>query len=102
MCSSPNLHAPAFLTSRSLKRHLAQTGSDRKGNYNGEFEMTKLSDLHDKWMRQPEYREAHAALAPEYEQARHAIESRLQANLAKIKAATKLRTNTRDRTTPTS
>ena len=32
--------------------------------------MTKVNDLHRKWLKEPAYRKAHKALAPEFELAR--------------------------------
>jgi hypothetical protein len=43
--------------------------------------MTKVRDLHKKWMKDPEYRKAHKALAPEFELAGALIQARVQASL---------------------
>lgn len=41
--------------------------------------MTVARNLHDRWMRKPAYRKAHAALAPEFELARAVIAARVLA-----------------------
>ena len=38
--------------------------------------MTKVKDLHQKWMKNEEYRKAHAELAPEFALARAVMEAR--------------------------
>ena len=38
--------------------------------------MTKVSDLHEKWMKQQDYRQTHEALAPEFALANAVIEAR--------------------------
>ena len=43
--------------------------------------MAKLNDLHKKWLKNPEYKKAHEALAPEFALARAAIEARVKAGL---------------------
>jgi hypothetical protein len=37
--------------------------------------MTKINDLHRKWMKTKDYRQAHEALAPEYVVARAVIQA---------------------------
>jgi hypothetical protein len=43
--------------------------------------MTKVKDLHQKWMKSGEYRKAYEALAPEFELARAVIDARVTAGL---------------------
>jgi len=43
--------------------------------------MTKVSDLHQKWMKNKEYRKAHEGLAPELALARAVIAARATAGL---------------------
>ena len=54
--------------------------------------MTTASTLHRKWMKDPEYRKAHAALAPEFELARAVIEARVQAGLTQQQLASRMDT----------
>ena len=54
--------------------------------------MTKVRDLHRTWMKSPEYRRAHAALAPEFELARALIQARVQAGLTQEQLAKRMRT----------
>jgi hypothetical protein len=49
--------------------------------------MTKVRDLHKKWMKDPEYRKAHKPLAPEFELARALIPARVQASLTQKQLA---------------
>jgi hypothetical protein len=41
--------------------------------------MTKVDDLHRKWMKDPKYRKAHEDLAPEFELAHAVIDARVHA-----------------------
>jgi hypothetical protein len=43
--------------------------------------MTKVSDLHKKWMKDPESREAHDGLRTEFDLARAVIQARVSAGL---------------------
>ena len=43
--------------------------------------MRILQDLHEKWLKDPEYREAHLELTPEFELARVLINARERADL---------------------
>lgn len=54
--------------------------------------MTKVRDLHRKWMKDPEYRKAHAELAVEFALARAVIEARVHAGLTQEKLAQKMDT----------
>jgi ribosome-binding protein aMBF1 (putative translation factor) len=54
--------------------------------------MTKVSDLHRKWMKSKEYRHAYAELAPEYEIARSVIGARVAAGLTQEQLAQRMET----------
>ncbi len=49
--------------------------------------MTKVSDLHEKWSQEPDYREAYQDLRPEFELARSVIEARTNAGLTQAQLA---------------
>lgn len=55
--------------------------------------MTKAKDLHKKWMKDPAYRKAHEALAPEFELAHAVIEARTHAGLTQEELAEKMDTS---------
>lgn len=54
--------------------------------------MTKVNDLHRKWMKDPKYRKAHAELAAEFALARAVIEARVYAGLTQEQLARKMDT----------
>ena len=54
--------------------------------------MSKVKDLHQKWMKDREYRKAHGALAPEFEVARAVIDARAQAGLTQEQLAKRMAT----------
>lgn len=54
--------------------------------------MTKVSDLHQKWMKNKEYREAHEDLAPEFALARAVIAARVTAGLTQEQLAQRMNT----------
>lgn len=54
--------------------------------------MSKVDDLHRKWMKSPAYRKAHAELAPEFELARAVIEARATAGLTQLQLARRMAT----------
>ena len=54
--------------------------------------MTKVKDLHRKWMNDPKYRKAHEYLAPEFELARAVIEARVTAGLTQEQLAKRMQT----------
>ena len=54
--------------------------------------MSKVSDLHQKWMKSEEYRKAHAELAPEFELARTLIHARVTAGLTQEQLAQRMDT----------
>ena len=49
--------------------------------------MTKVKDLHQKWMKSAEYRKAYEALTPEFELARAVIDARVTAGLTQEQLA---------------
>lgn len=54
--------------------------------------MSKISDLHKKWSRDPEYRAAYDELGPEFDLARSLIEARTRAGLTQEQLARKMDT----------
>lgn len=54
--------------------------------------MTKVSDLHKKWMKDPEYREAHDGLRPEFDLAHAVIQARVSAGLTQQQLAERMST----------
>ena len=54
--------------------------------------MSKVNDLHRKWMKDPKYRKAHEALAPEFELAHAVIEARAHAGLTQEQLAARMDT----------
>lgn len=54
--------------------------------------MTKVRDLHEKWMQDPEYRDAYEQMKPEFDLARAMIEARTQAGLTQDQLAERMQT----------
>jgi len=54
--------------------------------------MTKVSALHQKWMKNNEYRQAHENLAPEFALARAVIDARVTAGLTQEQLAQRMDT----------
>ena len=54
--------------------------------------MTKVNDLHQKWMKSKEYRQAHEELAHEYALARAVIDARVTAGLTQEQLAKRMDT----------
>jgi ribosome-binding protein aMBF1 (putative translation factor) len=54
--------------------------------------MTKVKDLHSKWMQNEEYRQAREALAGEYALARAIIQARVNAGLTQEQLAVRMET----------
>ena len=54
--------------------------------------MSKVRDLHKKWMKDPDYRKAHEALEPEFGLARALIEARAKAGLTQDQLARRMKT----------
>lgn len=53
--------------------------------------MSKVAELHEKWSRDPKYRNAYARLGPEFELYRFLIEARTNARLTQATIADQLR-----------
>jgi ribosome-binding protein aMBF1 (putative translation factor) len=58
----------------------------------GGAEMSKLEDLHRKWMKDPRYKKAHEELATEFELARAVIQARASAGLTQEELAKRMKT----------
>ncbi len=54
--------------------------------------MSKVSDLHQKWMKDSEYRKSYQELATEFELARAVIQARTQAGLTQEQLAQRMET----------
>ena len=54
--------------------------------------MTKVNELHQKWMKNKDYQKAHAALAPEFALARAVINARVTAGLTQEQLAQRMDT----------
>ena len=54
--------------------------------------MTKVRDLHEKWMQDPEYREAYEELELEFELAQAMVEARAKAGLTQEQLAERMDT----------
>ena len=54
--------------------------------------MSNVDDLHRKWMKDPKYRKAHEALAPEFELAHAMIDARAHAGLSQEQLAVRMDT----------
>ena len=54
--------------------------------------MSKLDDLHRKWIKRPEYEAAFEELKPEFELARTRIQARTEAGLTQEKVAARMKT----------
>ena len=54
--------------------------------------MSKASDLHEKWSRDPDYRTTYDELGPEFELARSMIEARIGAGLTQAQLAERMET----------
>jgi ribosome-binding protein aMBF1 (putative translation factor) len=55
--------------------------------------MTKVRDLHRKWMKQPDYRAAYAGLAEEFDVAKAMIVARTSAGLSQSQLARRMKTS---------
>ena len=55
--------------------------------------MSKVRDLHRKWMRSRDYRRAYEALGPEFELARAVIQARVRAGLTQEQLAERMDTS---------
>ena len=54
--------------------------------------MSKASDLHEKWSRDPDYLAAYDRLGPEFEISRSLIEARTHAKLTQVELAERMNT----------
>ena len=54
--------------------------------------MSKLEDLHRKWMKDPRYKKAHEELATEFELARAVIQARASAGLTQEESTKRMKT----------
>jgi ribosome-binding protein aMBF1 (putative translation factor) len=54
--------------------------------------MTKVNTLHQKWMKDEDYRKAHEELAPEFDLARTLIAARVAAGLTQAQLAKRMAT----------
>ena len=54
--------------------------------------MSKVSDLHQEWMKNEDYRKAHEELEPEFALARAVIEARVSAGLTQEQLAERMET----------
>lgn len=54
--------------------------------------MKDVRELHDEWMKEPDYREAYAALEPEFALARALIAARVGAGLTQEQVASRMQT----------
>ncbi|WP_127077067.1 helix-turn-helix transcriptional regulator [Rhodomicrobium lacus] len=55
--------------------------------------MTRVTDLHERWMDEPEYAEAYAELETEFALAREMIEARARAGLTQDELASRMDTS---------
>lgn len=54
--------------------------------------MTKVRDLHEKWLKDPDYRAEYEELEPEFDLARALIEARTRAGLTQEQLAERMKT----------
>jgi ribosome-binding protein aMBF1 (putative translation factor) len=54
--------------------------------------MTRLRELHERWLQDPEYRQEYERLGPEFELARALIEARARAGLTQAQLAERMHT----------
>ncbi len=54
--------------------------------------MTRVRDLHRRWVKDPEYRDAYESIAPEFELARAMIQARVEAGLTQQQLADRMHT----------
>lgn len=55
--------------------------------------MTRVSELHTRWMKSPAYRRAHEELAAEFDLARALIRARVRAGLTQEQLAERMKTS---------
>ena len=54
--------------------------------------MSTVDELHERWSRQADYREAYEALGPEFAVARALIEARTRAGFSQVELAARMKT----------
>ena len=54
--------------------------------------MTRVNELHKKWLKKPSYAKAHAAMEPEFRLAIELIEARTRAGLTQTELAKRMKT----------
>ena len=54
--------------------------------------MSKVTDLHEEWSRDPDYRAAYGRLGPEFDLSRSLIEARTRAKLTQAELAERMKT----------
>ena len=54
--------------------------------------MSKVSDLHEKWSQDPDYRKVYDGLGPEFELTRSLIQARIAAGLTQAQLAERMET----------
>lgn len=55
--------------------------------------MSKLNDLHRKWAKNPDYKQAHETMEAEFELARTLIKARVEAGLTQAQVAKRMKTS---------
>jgi ribosome-binding protein aMBF1 (putative translation factor) len=89
-------HGPASRCRSRLREEAPEDAWQRNrvgpATSKGDRAMTKVRDLHKKWMKEPAYRQAHEALAPEFEIVRALIRARVQAGLTQEQLAKRMAT----------
>jgi len=73
-----------YLLRKLKRRHAAKSGWPLNGQ-RGDKGMTKVRDLHKKWMKNSKYKTEYEKLAPEFELALTIIEARTKAGLTQAK-----------------
>ena len=58
----------------------------------GGYAMSTLDELHERWSRNPDYREAYERLGPEFDLARTLIEARTRAGMTQAELAARMKT----------
>src|SRR5271168_2218254 len=58
----------------------------------GNFVMTRVRELHKKWLKNPEYRAGYEELGPEFALARAVIKARVSARLTQEQLAERMKT----------
>ena len=72
-----------------MRARFARLGAATRQGGDG---MSKVTDLHEEWRRDADYREAHDRLGPEFELSRSLIEARTRARLTQAELAERMKT----------